>query len=174
MTDAPEYTRRDPEALRDPQGVRSEAWKQTNEEMEILAEERRENDWEVVTIPAVHVSIVPRDIEDESEFGFEYVIPDNHADAFSEAFDPDAVARYQVYRTIAKKNAFQVLELLAPETGTAIMLAGMFELQHATNILAAVEEENRVQTFVRTIDGTRLGMLEHEDYEPLIPDQIQR
>jgi hypothetical protein len=174
MPDAPENSRPDAERLRDQQGVRGEAWKQTVEEMELLAEERRDNDWDVVTIPALHVSVLTQDIGDPDEFGFEYVIPDNYTEEFSDAFDPDAVSRYQVYRTIANQNVFQVLELLAPETGTAILVAGMYELRHAGKIQTPVQEEERVHTIVRTIDDTRLGMLEHEDYDPLLPDQVER
>jgi len=157
------------ERLRDQTGVRSQAWEQTNEEMELLAEERRENGWDVVTIPAVHTSILTREMGDGDEFGIEYVIPDNYAEEFTAAFDPDTFTEYQVYRTVADRNVFQVMELLAPETGTGILLAGMYELRHAGSFVEPAREEGKLYTFVRTIDGTRLGMLKHEEYEPLLP-----
>jgi len=159
------------ERLRDETGVRSEAWKQTNKEMDMLAEERRGEGWTAVTIPAVHTSIVTQDMGEESddEFGIEYVIPDNYAEEFTDVFDPTAVSEYQVYRTIANQNVFQVIELLAPESETVIMIAGMYELRHAGGIKENAKAENELYTFVRTIDGTRLGMLKHEDYQPLLP-----
>jgi len=170
MTDSTERGEIDPEErLRDEMGVRSQAWEQTNEEMELLAEERREDGWDAVTIPAVHTSIVTKDMGDEDEFGFEYVIPDNYAEEFTAAFDPDAVSEYQVYRTIANQNVFQVIELLAPGDSTAIMIAGMYELRHAGGIQGNARAEEELYTFVRTIDGTRLGLLKHEEYEPLLP-----
>ena len=172
MTDSTERGDIDPEErLRDEQGVRSQAWEQTNEEMELLAEERRDEGWRAVTIPAVHTSIVTKDMgeEDDDEFGIEYVIPDNYAEEFTDAFDPDAVSEYQVYRTIANQNVFQVIELLAPESETVIMIAGMYELRHAGGIKENAKTEDELYTFVRTIDGTRLGMLRHEDYQPLLP-----
>jgi hypothetical protein len=170
MTDSTEHGEVDPEErLRDETGVRSEAWKQTNEEMELLAEERRDEGWTVVTIPAVHTSIVTAEMGEGDEFGIEYVIPDNHVEAFTDAFDPEAVTEYQVYRTIANQNVFQVIELLAPEAGTAIMIAGMYELQHAGAFVKRAKAEGELYTFVRTIDGTRHGMLRHDEYEPLLP-----
>lgn len=170
MTDSTERGEVDPEErLRDEMGVRSEAWKQTNKEMDLLAEERREDGWDAVTIPAVHTSIVTREMGDDDEFGIEYVIPDNYAAEFRDAFDPAAVTEYQVYRTVANQNVFQVIELLAPGTETVIMIAGMYELRHAGGIQQNAKEEGELYTFVRTIDGTRLGLLKHEDYEPLLP-----
>ena len=157
------------ERIRDEMGVRGEAWQQTNEEMELLADERREEGWEAVTIPALHTSIVTKDMGDDDEFGIEYVLPDNYAEEFTDSFDPDAVSEYQVYRTIANQNVFQVIELLTPEIETVIMIAGMYELRHAGGIKQNAEEEGELYTFVRTIDGTRLGMLKHDDYQPLLP-----
>jgi len=175
MPDAPEDGQVDPETrLRDEQGARSEAWKQTVEEMRALADERRENGWDAVTIPGIHLSILTPEVGDPDEFGFEYVIPDNFTDEFVDAFDPAAVARYQVYRTIANRNVFQVLELLQPETETVIMLAGMYELRHAGKIRGPAERDEKINTIVRTIDDTRLGVLEHGDYEPLVPEQAER
>jgi hypothetical protein len=170
MTDPPDPGELDPEKrLSDKTGVRSEAWEQTNEEMDLLAEERREDGWNVVSIPAVHTSTLTRQMGDTDEFGIEYVIPDNYAEEFAETFDPDAFTQYQVYRTVADQNVFQVIELLAPETETAIMIAGMYELQLAGGMVKAAMDEQELYTFVRTIDGTRLGMLRHDDFEPLIP-----
>lgn len=170
MTDSTERGEVDPEErLRDEMGVRSEAWKQTNKEMNLLAEERREDGWDAVTIPAVHTSIVTREMGDNDEFGIEHVIPDNYAEEFRDAFDPAAVAEYQVYRTVTNQNVFQVIELLAPGTETVIMIAGMYELRHAGGIQQNATDEGELYTFVRTIDGTRLGLLKHEDYEPLLP-----
>jgi hypothetical protein len=170
MTDAPDSGRVDPETrLKDHKGVRNETWKQTNEEMQLLAEERRDEGWDVVTFPAVHTSVFSKEVGDDDEFGIEYVVADNHAEEFSAAFEPGTFTQYQVYRTIVSQNAFQVLELLAPDSGEAILVAGMYKLQDAQGLEASARDEEALYSFFKRIDGTRLGTIRHEEFEAMLP-----
>lgn len=170
MTDAPEQGTIDPESrYGNLTSVQNEAWERTNEEMELLAEERREAGWSAVTMPAVHTSVFSREVGTDDEFGIEYVVPDNYAEEFSDAFDPGAFTEYQVYRTTVSQGVFQVLELLAPESETALLVAGMYKLQDARGLEQSAREEGALYSFFRTIDGTRLGTVRHEEFEALLP-----
>lgn len=170
MTDAPEHGTTDPESRYGSlTSVQNEAWEQTNEEMTLLAEERREAGWEAVTIPAVHTSVFSRKAGADDEFGIEYVVPDNYAEDFSDAFEPGEFREYQAYRTTVSQGVFQVLELLAPGSETALLVAGMYKLQDASGLEESARQEGALYSFFRTIDGTRLGTVRHEEFEALLP-----
>lgn len=150
-----------------------EAWIQTNEDMTALAEQRREQGWNTVAIPAAHTAPMARDVGNDDRFGIVHVIPGNYAEAFSDAFEGREFPRYEAYRNEVENAVFLVTELLDPETSTAVLLAGQYELQNASGMVNAAETEGCLYTHVETLDGTPLGSFRHAEYEPLIPDRIQ-
>ncbi|WP_049922948.1 DUF7529 family protein [Halopiger djelfimassiliensis] len=145
------------------------AWQQTNDEMELLAETRREDGWETVSIPAVDTATVSRDAGREDWFGIVHVIPGNYADAFTDAFERGTFPQYEVYRNVVDGFAFQVTELLDPEIETAILLAGQYELRYVPGMRSTAHEEDMLYTHVKTLDGTVLGSFRHDEFEPLMP-----
>lgn len=154
-------------------GALKSAWSQTNEDMQAIAEQRREDGWEVVAIPAVHTAPVSRDAGDDDRFGIVYVIPDNYADDFSEALDRGDFPRYEAYRNEIDGFVFLVTELLDPETETAILLAGQYELRNAQGMVTAAGDEGALYTHVEVLDGTVLGSIRHEEFEPLVPENYR-
>ncbi|QSW98037.1 DUF7529 family protein [Haloterrigena alkaliphila] len=150
-----------------------QAWVQTNEDMTALAEQRRDEGWETVAIPAAHTAPLSRDAGRDDRFGIVHVIPGNHADAFADAFENREFPRYEAYRNEVGQAVFFVTELLDPETSTAILLAGQYEFQNAPGMVNAAEAEGCLYTHVETLDGTILGSFRHDEYKPLIPDRIR-
>lgn len=160
----------------DPGGVRprskavKEAWARTNEDMEAIAEQRREQGWEVVAVPAVHTSPVGREQGDDERFGLVHVVPDNHAGAFSEAVEGGTFPRYEAYRNEVGEYVYLVTELLDPDSRTAVLVAGQYDLRRARGMIRSANDEGVVYTHARTLDGTVLGSFRHEEVEPLVPD----
>lgn len=149
------------------------AWSQTNEDMQAMAEQRRENGWEAVAIPAVHTAPTSRDAGDDDRFGIVYVIPNNYADDFSEALERGTFPRFEAYRNEIDGFVFLVVELLDPETETAILLAGQYELHNAQGMVTAARDEGALYTHVKVLDGTILGSIRHEAFEPLVPERYR-
>ncbi|ADD06045.1 uncharacterized protein Nmag_2485 [Natrialba magadii ATCC 43099] len=151
-----------------------DAWAQTTEELEILAEQRREQGWDTVAIPAIQTAAVSRDAgpKHNERFGIVFVVPDNHADAFSDAFDRGEFPRFEAYRNEVSGAVFLVVEYLDPESETAILLAGQYERRHVAGMLAATEDEGVLFTHAKTLNGTVLGSFEHKDYAPLVPETV--
>jgi hypothetical protein len=150
--------------------IHRDAWKRTLGEMEALADERRDDGWQVVTIAAGHTAPEPEDAGDTDRFGFVHVIPDNEAEPFQQAFERGEFPEYQVYRRRVEGRVFLVTELRDPDSETAILIAGNFELQHAPGLVRAAEREGELYTHVQTLDKTYLGSFRHDDWEKFFPD----
>ncbi|WP_246999159.1 DUF7529 family protein [Halosolutus gelatinilyticus] len=160
----------DPRALRrrDPEGVKTEAWKRTLEDMEVIAEDRRDDGWEVVTIVAAHTDTVSRDMGEDDKFGLVHVVPGNYADRFTDVYDSDEFTEYLAYGTDVEGFMYVVTELIDPENERSILIASRYDMMLAGGMIASVEDEGVLYTHLKKIDGTILGTFEHEEYEPLI------
>lgn len=149
-----------------------EAWLRTNDDMEAVAEDRRSEGWDVTSMPAVHTSPVGRATGDDDRFGLVHVIPDNHADAFTDAFERGEFPDYQAYRNEIQSHVFLVTELLDPDSETVILIASHYDVQHAAALFNTVHQEGCIYTHAETVDGTELGSVRHDEYEPFVPDDL--
>lgn len=161
----------DPGAFRrrDPKGVQTEAWKQTLEDRDAIAQERRDEGWDVVTIMTAHTDTVSRDMGDDERFGLVHVIPNNYVEEFTETFDSDEFTEYLVYGSEVDGFMFVVTELIDPKTERSILIPSRYDIARADGMFASAEDEDVLYTHVKTIDGTILGTFEHEEYDPFVP-----
>ncbi|MFB6268650.1 MAG: hypothetical protein ABEH83_01810 [Halobacterium sp.] len=158
------------EDIKRTQGELKQAWQDTLEDMEALAEERRADGFDVTAIAAVDAGPIGRDTTaDEGEFGMEFVIPDNRVDDFVDAFEAGDYPEYDVFRAEQASDAFIVEELRDPDAGRVILLAGAYALRDVTTCAYAARKEDEMYTFVRTLDGTRYGAFRHEGYRKFFP-----
>lgn len=164
----------DPDPDKMPTGVRpqappeKQAWKATNEDMEAIAEERREEGWDVISMPSLHVNPMNREDEGDELSGLSFIIPNNHADDFEEAYENGDFPEYLVYRREVKKSAFLVLELIDPDSDTIILVAGRYDIQQARNAIPAIVEQGEIAVVMQTIDGTQFASLRFDDYGAFI------
>lgn len=157
-------------AIKRSQGGLKQAWQDTLDDMEALAEERRADGYEVTAIAAADAGPIGRDTTaDEGEFGMEYVIPDNYVDDFVAAFEAGDYPEYDVFRAEYESEAFIVEELRDPDAEHVILLAGGYPLRDVTTCAYAARKEDQMYTFVRTLDGTRHGAFRHEGYRKFFP-----
>ncbi|MFC7215595.1 hypothetical protein ACFQO4_16085 [Saliphagus sp. GCM10025334] len=150
-----------------------QAWKQTNEDMQAMAEGRRDDGWDAVAIPTVHTSVISRDSGDDDRFGFVYVVPNNHADAFTDAFERGTFTTYEAYQNKVNEATFLVTELLDPEEKIAILVAGSYEVRFFQPVMPAIREEQALYSHFKLLDGEVLGTIRHDDYEPLLPNSLE-
>jgi hypothetical protein len=148
-----------------------EAWKLTNEDMEAIANERRAEGWDVTTATAVHTNPANKDQGETDRFGFVYILPGNHADDFAAAYEraDGDFADFVVYRREINISAFLVTELLDPETKTAIVVAGHYDRRRAGGLVKNSIDEGEIYTHAQTLDGTHLGTVRHEEFDPFFP-----
>lgn len=147
-----------------------EAWTATLADMGDRADARREAGWEVVEIAAGHTA--PEAPETGSDrFGLTYVVPGEEADRFRDVFEPGRFPQYQVFRAEADGTVFLLTELLDPESSTAVLLAGTYDLRHALGCFRAAREAGEMYTHLQKLDGTHLGSFRHEDWAAFFPDE---
>lgn len=160
----------DPRAARrrDPEGVHSETWKQTLEDMEAIADERRREDWAVWTVFAAHTDTVSIDMGEEDRFGLVHVVPNNQTEPFETVYDPASFTEYLAYGTRVEHSMYLVTELIDPADERSILVASQYNVAMADGMVESAEEKGYLPSVFRTIDGTTLGTFEHEEYGPLL------
>ena len=151
-------------------GQLKDAWSNTLEDMHALADERREEGYEVTEIASVDAGPIGRDTNDpDGEYGMEFVVADDDGSEFAAAFEAGDYPEYDVYRAEVQSDAFIVEELRDPDAERVILLAGGYHLKDIAMCAFAAREEGEMFTFVRTMDGTRLGAFRHDGYEKFFP-----
>lgn len=150
--------------------LKKDAWQETLDDLEALAEEHRAEGRDVTAIAAVDAGPIGRDTNDpDGEYGLEFVIADNHVDEFVEAFEAGDYPEYDIYRGEVAADAFVVLELDDPDAERTILLAGAYPLRDETMCAFAARDEGEMYSFVRSLDGTRHGAFRHEGYRKFFP-----
>lgn len=147
-----------------------DAWGMTLEDMNAMADDLESEGWDVVTVPASHTAPENPDAGDTDRFGFVYVIPDNYAEDFSEAVEAGTFPKYQVFRKEVGSRVFQLTQFLDPDTETAILIAGSYEMMHAPPLVKTAMEEDEMFSHVQTLDGTVHGSFRHDDYTKFFPE----
>jgi len=147
-----------------------EAWKATLEDMEAMAEARSADGWEAVTCVAVDTAPTNPDVGERDDFGLVFVLPNNMAEAFQEAYEGKSFPKYEVYRAADEGYAYVVVEYIDPETETVILVAGQYELRHAPGMVKAARREGEMYTYAQLIDKTRVGAFKHDGVDKFVPD----
>lgn len=165
-SDGPEYADR----IAGHADVHKNAWKQTLEDMTAIGEELESEGWETVTIAAGHTAPEHPDVGNTDRFGLSYVVPGNKAEAFTDAFEAGTFPQYKVYRQEVSGRVFMVTQLMDPDTKTAILIAGSFEIRHAPALVKTAIREEEMYTHVQKLDKTHLGSFRHDDYQRFFPN----
>ncbi len=171
------HSKSDPQVQRlaDPEGVHTSAWSRTLEEMEELAEGRREDGWDVLTVVAAHTDAITKSMRDHDRFGLQHIVPDNHADEFVAFYDAETFTEYLVYGRDIERFRYLVTELIDPENERSVMVAGRCDMTRAGGLVENAREEGHLNTYLKRIDGTIICQFEHEEWEPLVsaPEEMQ-
>jgi len=165
----------DPQVQRmaDPTGVHQETWSQVLDEMDVYAEDRREDGWDVLTVVGVHTDAITKDMREHDRFGIQHILPDNHADEFVEFYDEDEFTEYLVYGRSIQRFMYLITELIDPERKRSVMIAGRYDMMVAQGLIKNAREEGVLYTYLKRINGTIVGRFEHEEWEPLVSPILQ-
>jgi len=156
-----------PHRLADPTGVHGQTWEGVLEEMRILAEDRRADGWDVLTVVGAHTDAITKDMKDHDRFGIQHIVPDNHADEFVEFYD-DAFTEYLVYARDVERFRYLITELIDPDGQRSVMIAGRFDGTFVPSLVENAREEGVLNTYLKRIDGTIICRFGHEEWEPLV------
>ncbi|MGM0447827.1 MAG: DUF7529 family protein [Methanobacteriota archaeon] len=145
-----------------------DAWEQTLEETELLAEERREDGWETTVVMAPHTDTVSRDMKDHDRFGLMHVLPNNYADDFREAFDEEAYTEYLVYGSAIEGVMYVAIELIDAENERSILVPCKYDMTMAEGMTTSAVEEGALYSYFKLISGEILGRFRYEEFGPLV------
>lgn len=146
-----------------------DAWQRMVEEMELLAEDRRDTGWRVLTITAGDTTPEPPEIGTRNRFGLVYIVPDNIESKLTTMLNDSNFEKYQFYRTDLQNRAFVLTELLDSDTNDAIFVAGSYDRGREQALVNAVKAEEAIYTHLQKLDGTVLMTVEHMDYSKFFP-----
>jgi hypothetical protein len=150
--------------------VHKNAWSRTLDDMRALADERRDDGWEVVTVHAGDTSPAAADADVTDTHGLTYVVGAGDADAFRDAFEQGEFPEYDVYRQDVDGRVFVVTELRDPDSETIILVAGNFWRHQAGPMVQQAKATGKMYTHVRKLDKTHLGSFEHDGYQKFFPE----
>jgi hypothetical protein len=148
-----------------------QAWEATLEDMQAMAEDLEAEGWDTVATAAGHTAPESPEAGDYDRFGLTYVVPDDFAEEFTDAFAVGDFPQFEVYRAEQDGRVFLVTVLMDPDAKQAILLAGTYEIRHALGCVKAAEEAGEMYTHVVTLDQTHLGSFRHDNHEKFFPDR---
>jgi len=144
------------------------AWEQTLEETDMLAEERRDDGWETTVVMVPHTDTVSRDMKDHDRFGLMHVVPNNYADAFTDAYDEDAYTEYLVYGDAIGGVMYVAIELIDADGERSILVPCKYDMTMAEGMTKSALDEGALYSYFKTISGEILGRFRYEEFEPLV------
>ncbi len=162
------------ERLKDPTGVHMETWSRVLDEMDTLAEGRREEGWDVLTVVGAHTDVITRDMRDHDRFGIQHIIPDNHADDVVGFYDEEAFTEYLVYGRDIQRFMYLITEFIDSTNERSLLVAGRYDMARGQALLQNAREEGVLNTYLKRIDGTIEVQFEHEDWEPLLAPLLEQ
>jgi len=121
-------------------------------------------------VAAGHTAPTNPDAGASDRFGFVHVVPGNEAEAVDEAVETGAFPKYQVFRKEVEGRVFMVTQLLDPDSSTALLIAGNFEMRHAAGLVKNSLQEGVTYTHLQKLDKTHLGSFRHDDVEKFFPN----
>ena len=152
---------------RDPDGQKSAAWSRTLSEMDEIAADRREAGWDVLTVRASQTDTVSESMGDDDDYGFYHYLPKSDGEAFERFYD-DNFSEYLAYGSAIGRLRFLVIELLDPDRERAVAMACWYDSAFANGMIRSADQEGRLYSYMKRIDGTVLGTFEYEEYGPLV------
>jgi len=150
--------------------VYSNAWSETLDDAQRMAEGREAEGWETLVLPAGDTAPEPPGDGPEGRYGLVYVVPGNRGETFTEMHTYASFPAYDVFRATVHGQVFIVTELLDPDQEVAVYVAGNYELRVADRLVQTAAEEGRMYTHLQKLDGTVLGSFEHEDWRKFFPN----
>ena len=148
----------------------TDGWSQVLSEMDAMAASLEAEGWRTVTVAAGDAAAVTAETSRTDEHGFAYVVPGDEADELAEAFVPDGFPRTEVYRAASGARVYLLTVLQDPPTETAVLLAGALDREQLPACRRAAAASGTMYTQVFRVDGTTVGVFEHDDPGPFFPD----
>jgi hypothetical protein len=152
-----------------PSDAEKTGWAATLQEQQLVADERREAGWEVLTVQAGDTAPEPPDAGDTDRFGLVYVIPGDEADEFAALLEGTEINEFEAYRRTVGTTCFLLTELRDTANERCVLVAGAYELGDAEALADHAAEVGHLFSRFQRLDGSVVAAVRHESYEKLLP-----
>lgn len=146
------------------------AWEKTLEDMQMMAADREDAGYDVVTLPAADTTPKTLEASEDDEWGLSYIVPSNFTESFTDIYERATFEETGVYQATVGSFTFIVTECLDHENELAVFVAGAYRLQFASPLVRKALEEGKMYTHIKQLDGTTLGTIEHDDPDAFFPN----
>lgn len=144
-------------------------WRRTLRDMQAIARDREDRGFESVVIPAGTTTPKPLASDETDEFGLSYIIPDNKTGPFLDVYERGTFTDTGVYQVTDKNHVFIVTECIDLSSKVVILIAGTYRMHHASSLVRAATNHEKMYSHIQTLNGTRLGSFEHDDVSAFFP-----
>jgi hypothetical protein len=158
-------SRRDraPDVVRD-------GWNRTVRDVRAMARDREAAGYDTLALFADDTAPVAPGTGSADRWGLTYVVGDDVAETFRAFDDRTAFDETAVYQRSAQGNVFVATECLDLDAEAVFFVAGVYRRRHAGALVRAATERGRMWTRIRTLDGTVVGSIEHDDPTAFFPE----
>jgi hypothetical protein len=155
-----------------PSDAAKAGWEAATDELELLAEERRMEGWELLTMTVSNA--VPESPEPgkSDQFGLLYAVTEDEADRLTEFLDGAAIDEFEAYRRTVGATCFLLTELRDTENRLCVLVAGAYDVDEAKPLAAHAAEVGHLFTRFERHDGTLVAEFRQEAYEKLLPPSL--
>ncbi len=150
--------------------VARDGWKRTLEDVEAMLNDRQAAGYETLFVPGANTAASAPDTGETDEWGLSYIVGSEKAEEFLAFYKETDFDETAVYQAVSTGYAFVVTELIDHDTDHILFVAGSYQLRFAGPLVRTATERGEMQTHLRTIDGTTLAVIEHDDVDAFFPE----
>jgi hypothetical protein len=147
-------------------------WEATLDELQQLADQRREAGWEVAVTRAGNTAPEPPDAGDTDRFGLVYVVPGDEADELEALLEGAEIDEFEAYRRTVGTTCFLVTELRATESRRCALVAGAYDVGDAGPLAEHADSVGHLYSRLQRLDGSLVAEVRHEEYEKLLAESL--
>lgn len=145
-------------------------WQRALSDMQAMAEDRENQGYETLAIPAGDTTPLSPDMGESDRWGLSHVVPGNYADDFEDLYEGSTFEETGVYQMDSGGYVFVVTECIDLDDEVVVFVAGTYDMRQAGGLVDAATEREKMYTHVKKLDGTLLGTFEHDDPSAFFPD----
>lgn len=138
-------------------------WEATLESANELASTLRTRGYQVQIIRAGHVTPEPPSYGDSDKFGLVYFVGDSNTVPLQTIVEEADFTEYTVFNRQVGEDLYLLTQITDADNQLAVLLVGAVDLTRAEPLMAAVQEQGELYSYVQLIDGTVVSRFQHEN-----------
>jgi len=147
-----------------------DGWSRTVADMRAMAEDREGKGFETFTLASDDTTPIAPGMGDDDRMGFSHLVPGDVADEIAPVFEAFSLDETGVYQSSDSGHVFMVTELVDYRDETVIYVAGSYRMAEAAPLVRAATDRGHLHTYVRKLDKTIVGSVEHDEVAAFFPN----